>query len=160
MTADTPAETRSHVRCKLLAMSGNVLTEINLPKGEPWKEAVPHDRLCAGLKVPNFELVVNETVVYPSWLLVPGQDVEATVVVSAKVAFPRVRFFVGRNLPVQDALCHSIPLFEVQALQTSLTAAVPDMLKQIKVAVSSVTSPDEKDGLRDGASGTTGEGTR
>lgn len=72
ITADAPAKAAPNIRCKLLAMSGNVLTEINFPRGEPWKEVAPHDRLCTGLKIPNFELVMDGNIVYPSWLLVPG----------------------------------------------------------------------------------------
>ncbi|CAE7346316.1 unnamed protein product [Symbiodinium sp. CCMP2592] len=146
-----------HVHCKLIsAVSGNLLSTVNLRGGEPYMPQVPFARLCDALHAPGFQLLDQKPhgvdVVFPGPGLAPdpGQVELQLMALSTKNA-ATMRIYVAQepcvmNIKVSDSsdvhfqtqtvtrrmFPRSTPMFEMLELAQTFAATAGDRtLRQI-----------------------------
>ena len=133
------------VRCRLLsALTGELLTEINVVPEEPYVYQVPRMKLCHAWGVPNFQLVSQEgarpEIVCPSWMLTPKQGAVDLQVVFLDAPMATLRVFLAHKTPSvnQELLTNtnpwglatrvfrkfpkSAPMFEIKELARPIVA--------------------------------------
>ena len=93
-----------HVRCTVMALSGNVVAKVFVLKGQPWLDAIPFGYWCHCWNVANFHLSDKDMVVFPRprlSQLVPsdGSDIVLKVVTSNQPPPVNIRVVIGRELP-------------------------------------------------------------
>ena len=89
-----------HVRCTVMALSGNVVAEVFVLKGQPWLDAIPFGCWCHCWNVANFHLSDKDMVVFPRprlSQLVPsdGSDIVLKLITSNEP--PPVNIRVGHR---------------------------------------------------------------
>ena len=90
-----------HVRCTVIALSGNVVAELFVLKGEPWLDVIPFGCWCQCWNVASFHLSDKDMVVFPqprASQLVPshGPDIVVKLITSNDPPPVNIRVVIGK----------------------------------------------------------------
>ena len=90
-----------HVRCTVIALSGNVVAELFVLKGQPWLDAIPFGCWCHCWNVASFHLSDKDMVVFPRprlSQLVPshGPDIVLKLITSNDPPPVNIRVVIGK----------------------------------------------------------------
>ena len=115
-----------HVRCTVMALSGNVVAEVFVLKGQPWLDAIPFGYWCHCWNVANFHLSDKDMVVFPRprlSQLVPsdGSDIVLKLVTSNQPPPVNIRVVIGKGAATSATYRpqpSTSPLYDFCELQT------------------------------------------
>ena len=115
-----------HVRCTVMALSGNVVAEVFVLKGQPWLDAIPFGSWCHCWNVANFHLSDKDMVVFPRprlSQLVPsdGSDIVLKLITSNEPPPVNIRVVIGKAAATSATYRpqpSTSPLYDFCELQT------------------------------------------
>ena len=115
-----------HVRCTVMALSGNVVAEVFVLKGQPWLDAIPFGCWCHCWNVANFHLSDKDMVVFPRprlSQLVPsdGSDIVLKLITSNEPPPVNIRVVIGKAAATSATYRpqpSTSPLYDFCELQT------------------------------------------
>ena len=149
-----PTRGTDHMRCTIVALSGNTVAELIVLKNQPWVDAIPFGCCCYYWGVSSFQLVDGETVVFPRPRLtqrVPAQDSLVLKVLTSDEPPPvHIRVLVGkaaagsRDYRLQPG---TSPLYEFCELQTLMLRDL-DRVQLREIDLRSPQGPLAKEVLR------------
>ena len=115
-----------HVRCTVKALSGNVVAELFVRKGQPWLDAIPFGCWCHCSNIASFHLSDKDMVVFPRprlSQLVPshGPDIVLKLITSNDPPPVNIRVVIGKAAATSAAYRpqpSTSPLYDFCELQT------------------------------------------
>ena len=115
-----------HVRCTVIALSGKVVAELFVFKGQPWLDAIPFGCWCHCWNVASFHLSDKDMVVFPRprlSQLVPsrGPDIVLKLITSNHPPPVNIRVVIGKAAATSAAYRpqpSTSPLYDFCELQT------------------------------------------
>ena len=125
-----------HVRCTVIALSGNVVADLFVLKGEPWLDAIPFGCWCHCWNVASFHLSDKDMVVFPqprASQLVPshGPDIVLKLITSNDPPPVNIRVVIGKAASTYAAYRpqpRTSPLYEFCELQTFIYDSHPSRI--------------------------------